>query len=54
MKKNKHITINLNEAQYKKLEALATANRQTLTACAYWLLVDQLPPDDNGVTFETI
>lgn len=53
MKKTEHITINLTSEELAKLQSLARKQRQTLTACAYWLVVDHLPNEQGeGVQIE--
>ena len=40
MKKNKHITINLNEYEYKQLELLAKRNRRKLAEFIALIVLD--------------
>lgn len=42
MKRIKHITINLNEDQYKELKYLADKERRKIADIAYLLLTDSL------------
>ena len=42
MKRNKHITINLTDDQYLKIENLARAQRRTVADAAYIIIIDNL------------
>ena len=42
MKKNNHITINIEDDNYNKLKVIADNERRTLTATAYLLLIDSI------------
>lgn len=42
MKRNKHITINLNEDQYNALECIARNTQRKLSDAAYLLLLESI------------
>lgn len=45
MKRNKHITINLTDAEYKTIEKLAAADRRKISDYVYLKLIDCLSLD---------
>ena len=45
MKRNKHITINLSDSEYKAIEKLATADRRKIADYVYLKLIDCLSLD---------
>lgn len=50
MKKEKHVTINFNEEQYKKIEALAEQDERTISNYCYIIIKKHLAETETGAS----